>query len=123
MPLNLDDNHASFQIKGFTPGTLKINEETYTRSVIIGANTLITDWEPQRIGELTAAHLAVIIPLAPAILLIGTGETLSFPDMAVYGELINHGIGVEVMNTSAACRTYTALTAENRQVMAAIFVQ
>jgi uncharacterized protein len=122
MPLNLDDNQASYQIRGFTPGALKINNDIYTHSVIVAADTLISDWEPQTITELTAAHLEAIIAMKPAILLIGTGTTLTFPEISVYGDLINHGIGVEIMNTSAACRTYNALTAENRQVVAAIFV-
>jgi len=51
------------------------------------------------------------------------GITLQFPALETYGDLINHGIGIEIMDTAAACRTYNALTAENRQVAAALILR
>jgi uncharacterized protein len=126
MPLTLDDNNADFQIRGFQPGTLKVRhdnqDQTYTRSIIITPSQIITDWPPQTLAELTAAHLQKISELKPNILIIGTGATLVFPELAIYGDLINQGIGVEIMDTGAACRTYNALTAENRIVAAALIV-
>lgn len=120
--LTLDDNSSAFQIQAFKPGTIQINGQAYTRSLIVSADTLIDDWRPQHINELKAEDLTVILSLKPAILLIGTGETLQFPDIETYGELLNHGIGVEVMNTAAACRTFNALTAEHRHVIAALII-
>jgi uncharacterized protein len=126
MPLTLDDNNANFQIRAFKPGALQIRhqaaDQIYTHSVIITPDILITDWPPQTVAELTAAHLQKISELKPNILLIGTGATLVFPDLTVYGALINQGIGVEIMDTAAACRTYNALTAENRIVAAALII-
>ena len=123
MPLTLDENRATYQIKGFKPGFIQVNETTYTQSIIISPNKLITDWQPQTLSELDAKHLEEIIALSPAILLIGTGEHLSFPPVDLYGELLNKGIGVEIMDTSAACRTYNALTAEDRNVVAALIIK
>ena len=123
MSLTLDDNHATYQIKGFRPGEIQVNDNTYTRSLIISPTQLITDWQPQSIEELTPEHLQEIISLSPAILLIGTGTELSFPAVDLYGELLNHGIGVEIMDTSAACRTYNALTSEDRNVVAALIIK
>src|SRR5579862_3027550 len=108
MGLDLDENHANYQIKAYKQGNIQINETTYTHSIIISPERLIEHWRPQSIAELTQNDLAIIIDLSPAILLIGTGSTLVFPDLAVYGDLINEGIGIEVMDTSAACRTYIA---------------
>jgi len=123
MGLDLDENHANFQIKAYKPGNIQINETTYTHSIIISPERFIDYWKPQSISELTQNDLAIIIDLSPAILLIGTGSTLVFPDLEVYGDLINEGIGIEVMDTSAACRTYIALTAENRNVAAALIIK
>lgn len=121
--LTLDENRAIYQIRAFKPGLIQVNETTYTQSLIVAPRQLITDWEPQTLAALTAAHFQAILTLKPAILLIGTGTKLSFPPVAIYGELINHGIGVEIMDTSAACRTYNALSAEDRNVMAALIIQ
>lgn len=123
MPLILDDNQAAYQIRAYKPGFIKVNDLTYTQSLIVSPTQIITDWNPQAMAELSKEDLQKIIPLQPTLLLIGTGETLSFPPVELYGDLINQGIGVEIMDTSAACRTYNVLTAENRNVVAALIIK
>lgn len=123
MELDLDKNYARYQIKAYQPGNIQVNDTSYSRSIIISPDTLIDNWKPQHISELTPSDLAIISELSPAILLIGTGSTLEFPDLEIYGDLINEGIGIEVMDTRAACRTYNALTAENRNVTAALIIK
>lgn len=118
----LDENNATYQVRAYQPGTIQINDKKYTRSIIIAPDQLIDDWPPQSSGELNCESFATIIDMKPDILLIGTGSQLIFLPIEVYGELINLGMGVEVMNTAAACRTYNALTAENRHVVAALIV-
>lgn len=120
--LNLDENNAIYQIRAFKPGTIQINETTFNKSLIVSSHQLITDWPPQSASELTSQSFASIIPLKPDVLLIGTGAQLIFLPESLYGELINLGIGVEVMNTGAACRTFNALTAEDRNVIAALLL-
>lgn len=120
---DLDENNATYQIRGYQPGVLLINDETITTSVIITPTELVRNWTPQTLNELTSKSFDVILSLRPDILLLGTGETLIFPDISLYGHLINHGIGVEIMNTAAACRTYNALSAEMRNVAAALFIR
>lgn len=123
MSLTLDDNQASYQIRSYQPGVIQVNDKRLTNSIIITAQSLIENWPPNTVSDLTREHFADIISLRPAVLLIGTGSTLQFPSTELYGDLINAGIGVEVMDTSAACRTYNALTAENRNVAAALIVR
>ncbi|HLB42662.1 MAG TPA: Mth938-like domain-containing protein [Gammaproteobacteria bacterium] len=121
--LTLDTNNASYQIRSFKPGAIQINEKIFTQSLIIAPHLLIEQWIPQTIAELTAQTLSPILAMNPNIVLIGTGSTLIFPAMEVYGELINAHIGVEIMDTSAACRTYHALSSENRNVVAALIIR
>ena len=123
MSLTLDDNHAQYQIRAFQPGSIQINDQIYHASVIVSPSKLITDWTPQTINELKNEHLKVIMEIHPTILLIGTGKSLQFPPIDCYGDLINAGIGVEIMDTGAACRTYTILTAEDRNVIAALIIR
>jgi uncharacterized protein len=120
--LDLDNNTAGYQIRSFRPGTIQINERFFHQSIIVLPDELIENWSPQTIAELTAIHLRSLIALQPDVVLIGTGETHVFISSSLYGELINAGIGVEVMSTSAACRTYNALSAENRRVAAALMI-
>lgn len=120
--LDLDNNQAQYQIRAYKPGTIQVNEKTFTSSIIITPDELISNWQPRTINELTEEHLAPILIIKPDILLIGTGSKLVFPPVEIYGHLINMGIGVEIMDTSAACRTFNALSAENRRVAAALII-
>lgn len=122
MSFNLDEDPTHYQIRAFKPGQIKINELIYTKSLIVSANQIIENWEPQSIASLTHEHLQIAAALNPDILLLGTGENLVFPPLELYGEFMNRGIGIEIMNTSAACRTFNALVSENRHVVAALII-
>ncbi len=120
--LNLDQNKGNYQIRGYRTGLIHINEQTYTTSLIIGPHDLIENWSPKTINELTPDMLISAAALKPDILLIGTGEKHALVSPSLYGELINQGIGVEVMSTGAACRTFNALISEDRNVVAALII-
>ncbi len=121
--LDLDNNPSAYLIRAYKPGSLQVNERLLTCSIIITPSQLIQDWQPQIITDLSAMSLSPIIALKPDILLIGTGSKLIFPSIEIYGDLINLGIGVEIMDTSAACRTFNALSSESRHVAAALIIQ
>lgn len=121
--LNLDDNQSTYQIRSYQPGQIKVNDTIFTQSIIISPQKLIEHWSPQDISELTADAFDIIATLKPNVLLIGTGSAMALIPLSIYGELLNQGIGVEVMNTGAACRTYNALSSENRNVVAALLLK
>ncbi|TAK74024.1 MAG: hypothetical protein EPO11_07560 [Gammaproteobacteria bacterium] len=110
-------------MRAFKPGLIQVNEQILTRSIIVTPDQLIENWMPQTAEELSSESFAEVIALKPDILLIGTGETHVLLPVEIYGELVNRGIGVEVMNTGAACRTFNALSAENRRVVAALVIR
>src|SRR4029079_6367775 len=109
--------------RAYQPGGITVNDKTISSSIIITPTKLIESWAPQTISELTAESLAIIMEIRAVILLIGTGAVISIVPPEIYGSLINQGIGVEWMDTSAACRTYNALSAENRNVAAALIIK
>ena len=76
----------------------------------------------QEFGAALPATMASALALQPEILLIGTGRRLVFPAHSLYAELFRKGIGLEVMDTTAACRTYNILLSEGREVVAALFM-
>ncbi len=113
---------SGYAIRAYQPGEVLINDERHHTSVIVAPDRLITGWAPQRLEELRAEDLEPLLALAPTIVLIGTGPTLRFPEPAVLAPLHERGIGVEVMDTGAACRTYAVLMSEDRQVAAALLL-
>jgi len=120
--LDLDENNSQYQIRAYRPGMIQVNEKKLTQSLIIMPNQLIENWGPQTIDQILPDSFIPILTLRPTILLIGTGEQQIFLNPALYSELINQGIGVEIMTTRAACRTFNALSAENRNVAAALIL-
>jgi len=121
--LDLDENSSTYQVRSYQPGRIQINEAIYSESIIITPHTLIEHWQPQTVAAITTESLQPLLELKPDILLIGTGAELVFLALSLYGDLINHGIGVEIMDSSAAARTFNALSAEGRNVAAALIIR
>lgn len=121
--LQLDENKSVNLIKAYAPGRLIIQDTTYTESLIITPLRVMPQFEPQTFEALSADHLLIMLTIKPSILIIGTGEFMHYLPPEYYGELLNRGIGVEFMSTSAACRTYNALASENRNVAAALVIR
>lgn len=106
---------------GYGEGYVELNGERVTGSVIVTGSRRI-DWDVRSAAGLTAAHVAEILALEPAIVLFGSGKSFAFPDPAVMMPLHEARIGVEVMDTRAACRTFNILLGEDRNVLAALVV-
>jgi len=119
---DLDQHSAQYQIQGYQPGKIKVNGTIFTESIMLTPSLLIENELPQTANELTEESFKKILAIKPDILLVGTGETHVMLPITLYGHLINAKIGVEIMSTSAACRTFQALSAENRNVAAILIV-
>ena len=106
---------------GYGPGYVAINGVRYERSVIVQADRII-DWDVTNFDGLDAAAFSALAALRLEILILGTGAVLRFPEAAYVKVLRTAGIGMEVMDTSAACRTYNILLSEDRRVGAALLM-
>ncbi len=122
MQLTEDLNTAKFKINAYEPGAITVNKTVYTKSLIISPDQLITDWRPQNIDQLTDDNLEEILNLKPSLILLGTGKQFIMPSHKELKVLHQQKIGVECMDTGAACRTFVALTSEGRNVVAALLI-
>jgi uncharacterized protein len=122
MKISLDAGTATYRILSYARGQVVVNEQTLTRSLLVMPETLLKDWPPQDFDAFAIDHFALIAALRPEIVLLGTGAALRFPAPELLTPLYDSGIGVEVMDTGAACRTYNILMAEGRTVAAALLM-
>jgi uncharacterized protein len=122
MRFSLDADNTKNIIRAYTRGAVTVNDQVIRRSFIVTAERLITDWPPQHFAELDASHLLPLQTLKPEIVILGTGARQHFPPPRMTHPLLSRGIGVEVMDTAAACRTYNILMSEGRQVAAALLM-
>ena len=86
------------------------------------AERLIDDWRPQTLEELREEDLDAVFALQPEIVVLGSGSRQRFPETQLLAAILARGIGCEVMDTGAACRTYNVLVSESRRAVAALFV-
>ncbi len=110
-------------IRACSDREIVVRDRMLRGSAILSTDTLIADWPPAQPAALTAEHLQAALALAPEVILIGTGARQYFPDPRVLAPIHAAGVGVEVMTTAAACRTYNILVQENRKVVAALIIE
>ena len=107
---------------GYGAGYVMVNKTRHEQSLIVLPDRLIENRDAKTFEQLTAEHFEFVLSLQPEMVLFGTGATLRFPHPTLTRTLIESRIGVEVMDTAAACRTYNILTAEGRRVAAALLI-
>jgi len=90
--------------------------------VVVTGKRLITGWAPESVEALRAGHLEPLLELDMEVLILGTGARQIFPHPRHLQPLMARGVGVEVMDTAAACRTYNFLVSDGREVAAALFL-
>jgi uncharacterized protein len=110
------------RIDGYELGRISIRGTIYVEGLIVSAERVITGWGPEHARDLGPEHVAALTELNPQVILIGTGSRQVLPEPAVYAPALMLGIGVEIMDTGAACRTYNILLAEGRKVAAGLMM-
>lgn len=112
-----------FFIRACDATSITVNEQRLEASCIIMAQQCHPDWPVRHIDQLDRTQAQQLAQLDIEILLLGTGQRQHFPDMRLLLPLTDRGIGVEIMTTDAACRTYNILLQENRIVAAALILE
>ena len=110
-------------ISGYGPGWVGIDGERVVRSVVLDSRGNRFDWDCVDFDALGAPHFAQLAALDVELVVFGSGGRLRFPQPAWLAPLVERQIGVETMDTQAACRTYNILAGEGRQVAAALLIE
>lgn len=120
MKLHLANPRNGYALTGYGTGFLTVNVTRYEHALVVTPDTEPEKWPVESVRELTAEAAALLLAKSPEIIIIGTGPTQIFPEAARLRPLLEARIGVEIMSTPAACRTYNVLMGEGRRVLAAI---
>lgn len=135
MQVNFDYNPRAFTIRSYTltgilvrlpidpdrvAKHLKPEEENLTTSCVVFPDRLIMNWGVNHFEDLATECFTAIQEVKPELILLGTGDKIRFPPASVTAPLLAAGIGVEIMDNAAACRTYNILMTEGRYIAAAL---
>ena len=118
----LPDSLQGPSITGYGPGWVAVNGQQYTTSLIVSSQGLCQPWSCISFEQLDTTYFEELATLAPELVLFGSGDRIQFPRPQWLAPLYSRRIGLETMDTQAACRTFNFLAGEGRKVVAALLV-
>lgn len=123
MKLHQDPSQALNTVTGYGPGYVEVNKVRHEQSVIIAPEGEIQVWPVSRFDALDPSHFERLRALDPEVVLFGSGDRLRFAHPRLTSSLTSTRIGVDSMDTQAACRTYNILMSEGRRVVLALLIE
>ncbi|VVE70905.1 hypothetical protein PPN31119_03754 [Pandoraea pnomenusa] len=121
--LHQDPSQALNTVTGYGRGYVEVNKIRHDQSVIIAPEGEIQHWPVSRFDALTPADFDLLRRLDPEVVIFGSGSRLRFAHPRLTTSLTSARIGVDSMDTQAACRTYNILMSEGRRVVLALLIE
>jgi len=122
MQLTLHDPEDSYTIRSCSAAGIVIEQTLYTDSLMVTPGRIFPAWPVRDARRLARDDLHELLQYEPELVVLGTGSAQVFPDLELVRALMRDGLGIEVMDTASACRTYNVLASENRRVGAALIL-
>jgi len=122
MKLHADrpDTHS---IQSYGDGWIAVNGEKIQHSVVLSSSGERAKWPCESLADLTAGHFDSLLAFRPEVVIFGSGRKLRFVHPSLHTSLMLQRVGIETMDTSAACRTFNILAQEGRRVVAALLME
>ena len=120
MKLHSDQNNALNTVTAYGSGYFEINRVRHEGALLLMPEGDVRPWQVERYEALSTADFAALLALDAEVVLLGTGATHHIPHPRLTAPLTGTGVGVEAMDSFAACRTYNILMGEGRRVLAAL---
>ena len=118
----VDDPNSDNTITSYGPGWIKIAQSKIDKPCVVTRTTLTTDSLPSNIMSLGMPNIEPILAMSPEVVIIGTGKKQLFLDKKISSILTSQRIGIEYMDTAAACRSFNILLAEERSVVGIFYM-
>ena len=113
---------SSMMIRSVSEHDIVIGEARYRSTVALTTDTVLENWATKPIADLAEDDFSALLEAVPEVIVLGTGPTNVFPPRDLVFSLARRGIGLEVMDTAAAARTFNILSSEGRQVAAVLYI-
>lgn len=120
MKLHADANLTLNTVTAYGPGFIEVNRERHMGAMLLMPEGIIRPWAVASIDAIDESTLAPLLELEPEVVLLGTGDRQRMLHPRVLRSFAERGLGLDTMDTRAACRTYNILMTEGRKVLAAL---
>jgi uncharacterized protein len=121
MKFTLSTPGSSQSFSAYGDGWVEINGARHTHSLILTPDSAPRSWV-REFSLLSAADFSSLLDWRPELVVFGSGRSFRFPHPSLTRALVDARVGLEVMDTHAACRTFAVLAGEGRRVLAAILI-
>ena len=122
MQISREEGNVSNAITAYAAGEIRMRDRVFRASLIATRETVIEEWNPAAVEALGIGDFTRLLELAPDVVILGTGPKQRMPPPQLFAAFAARRIGLEVMDTGAACRTYNLLLSEFREVALALIV-
>lgn len=122
MKLHADPSDVQM-VTAYGPGWITVNKQEHKGNLLVGSTGFLRPWNCANFESLTAQHFAELAQLNAELIIFGSGSKLRFVHPSWLQPLMQKRIGLETMDTHAACRTYNVLAGEGRIVIAALMLE
>ncbi|GJI94407.1 hypothetical protein RugamoR57_11250 [Duganella caerulea] len=122
MKLHASDTQKYQTVTGYDETGVEINAQRYNYSLIVLPEVPPRAWDAPSFDAITAEHFDIIGADSPDVVILGTGARQRFIHPRLTAALTMRRIGVECMDSQAACRTYNILMGEGRKVTLALII-
>jgi len=109
-------------IRSTSDRKIRIGSQVWSKPIAMTPSGVLEDWVPVPVESLTIDDLALLIETGPELIVLGTGNRQLLPNRDLMFAMARRGIGLEVMDTPAAARTFNVLVSEGRSVAAVFFL-
>lgn len=113
---------AKLMVRSVSGKQIRINDQAHDQSIALTPDELLGAWPATPVAELAEGHFDSVLATAPEIVLLGTGGRHVFPPRELTFAFARKGVGLEVMDTAAAARTFNVLANEGRRVVAVLYL-
>lgn len=122
MQLTLEQPDHAYVLRAADGSCALVNDRRLTTSFVVAPDALLEDWPAAAVGLLTPELLKPLLDLRPEVIVLGSGERQAFAPTVTQAACLQAGVGFEVMNNSAAARTFNILAGEGRRVVAGFII-
>ena len=108
-------------MRSVSNGQFIIGDQIWSDPIALTSAGVLDNWTAPPIESLSIDSLGSILELEPELVLIGTGSQQLLPDRNLMFAMARSGVGLEVMDTAAAARTFNVLLGEGRSVASVLY--
>lgn len=112
---------GTLAIRSVSRDGILINGELWSETIAVTPQEIIEPWPQLELHELTLQTFSPLLALSPELILVGTGASGEFPPRELMFAFARSGVGLEVMDTAAAARTFNVLAGEGREIAALLY--